>query len=358
MHVSRRQLLLGSACCAALSGCASDLGRYAHTPLAELGELAAASGICHAAYVLLRAGVPGPIQLVRGCDASAEAGPNAVLQAASLTKPVLAFTVLELAQAGNMELQAPVSTYLPKGYAHRQKPFGNPTDNPTDWVAPSTLARMTVANLLNHSAGLPNWTRSALKPAFEPGTRWQYSGEGYLVLQAIVEAVTGQGIEAAVSQRVFEPLGMQDSRMRLTDDIRARVLGGLDGQGRSAGFDFTQANAAASLYTTAGDYARFLAALAARGDLLAATVADPIEVDRKLGLRWGRGWGIEDAEGGPFLWQWGNNPGYRAFAMLSQRTGDGFVLMTNSERGLRLAAPLAHAAAPAQHGVFRFGMLG
>nr|WP_248281246.1 serine hydrolase domain-containing protein [Azoarcus sp. TTM-91] len=153
--------------------------------------------------------------------------------------------------------------------------------------------------MLNHSSGLPNWSDDILAPTFEPGQRWQYSGEGYLLLQAIITAVTGESIETAVSRFVFEPLGMRDSRMHLTDDIRARVVDGVGWLGSSKHFEFIESNAAASMYTTAGDYARFLAALASRSDLLSLTVAAPIPVDPDLGLAWGYGWGIENAEGAP-----------------------------------------------------------
>src|SRR5690606_125300 len=103
----------------------------------------------------------------------------------------------------------------------------------------------------------------------------------------------------------------------LTDDIRERVVDGTGWLGGSQHFAFSEPNAAASMYTTAADYAAFPAALASRRDLLSLTIAAPIPVDQDLGLAWGYGWGIEHAEGGPYLWQWGNNPGYRAFAMLS-----------------------------------------
>ena len=74
-------------------------------------------------------------------------------------------------------------------------------------------------------------------------------------------------------------------------------------------------------------------------------------------MAWGYGWGIETAAGGPYLWHWGNNPGFRACAMASVSSGNGYVLFTNSERGMPLAAPLARATVPADHGVFRFHML-
>lgn len=354
MNLSRRSLLLSGAAAFSLSACASHLDQYGSTPAAEL---AVSARICYATYVVLRAGVPGEPVVLEGCGDSAFARKDGILQAASLTKPVIAYAALELARAGQLDLQAPVSRYLPDGYLHRQKPFAGPDDKHADRVPPEVLAGIPVATLLNHSSGLPNWSDDVLVPDFEPGQRWQYSGEAYLLLQAVIAAVTSESIETAITRLVFAPLGMHDSRMRLTDDIRARVVSGVNWMGRPAHFEFTEPNAAASLYTTASDYAKLLAALAARRDLLSLTLANTIPVDAALGLSWSNGWGLETAAGGPYLWQWGNNPGYRAFAMLSVTTGDGFVLLSNDENGLRLAASLAQATFPGEHGVFRFYML-
>ena len=63
---------------------------------------------------------------------------------------------------------------------------------------------------------------------------------------------------------------------------------------------------------------------------------------------------IERGPGGPYIWQWGNNPGYRSFAMASVTSKDGFVILTNSERGMPLAASVAHSILPADHNAFRF----
>ncbi|MDE2417831.1 MAG: hypothetical protein KGN32_08505 [Burkholderiales bacterium] len=58
-------------------------------------------------------------------------------------------------------------------------------------------------------------------------------------------------------------------------------------------------------------------------------LSNPVPVDPALGLQWGLGWGIESAEGGPYLWQWGNNP----------------------------AIVLSPSVLPAEHKVFRFSMV-
>jgi len=355
MPISRREFLVFGATVPLLSSCATDLSKFSEEPLPALAER---FGVCAATYATLDAGKPGTPAVVSGCSSARPVHADVIFQAASLTKPVIAFVALKLVRDGKLDPSAPVSRYLPNGYAHHQHPFGGVNANEVDLVPASTLARIPVATLLNHSSGLPNWTSGALAPEFEPGKRWQYSGEGYVLLQAVISAVTKQDIESCVSTYVFAPLGMRDSRLHLTEDIHERLVNGTSWIGRSRQLDFKEPNAAASLYTTAADYAKLISALLADTALLSLTLAKPITTDSKLGLAWGYGWGIETAAGGPYLWHWGNNPGFRAFAMVSASSGNGFVLFTNSERGMPLAAALAHSTIPADHGVFRFYMLG
>ena len=355
MPISRRKFLVAGAIAPFLSSCATNLSKFGEEPIADL---AARLGVSAATYVTLDAGKPNTAMVVSDGSSTRHVPADGIFQAASLTKPVIAFVTLTLVRDGKLDLSAPVSRYLPDGYAHRQNPFGGGNAPKVDLVEASTLARIPVATLLNHSSGLPNWTRGALSPEFVPGERWQYSGEGYLLLQAVICAVTGQDIESCVSKHVFEPLGMRHSRLRLTEDIRERIVKGTSWFGWGRQFDFSEPNAAASLYTTAEDYAKLISALLADTTMLSLTLVNPVETEPDLGLAWGNGWGIETAAGGPYLWQWGNNPGYRAFAMASVSSGNGYVLLTNSERGMPLAASLARTTIPAEHGVFRFHMLG
>ena len=355
MPISRREFLVAGAITPFLSSCATNLSKFSEEPLPAL---AARLGVCAATYVTLDAGKPNNTVVLSGCSSARPIHAEAMFQAASLTKPVVAFVALTLVRDGKLDLSAPVSRYLPDGYIHRQNPFGGANARQVDLVPASTLAGIPVATLLNHSSGLPNWTKGALVPEFVPGERWQYSGEGYVLLQAVISAVTGQGIEAFVSKYVFDPLGMRHSRLRLTEDLREQVVNGASWFGWDSQFDFREPNAAASLYTTTEDYAKLLSALLADTTLLSLTLANPVPTEPELGLAWGYGWGIETAAGGPYLWHWGNNPGFRAFAMVSASSRNGYVLFTNSERGMPLAASLARSTIPAEHGVFRFHMLG
>lgn len=355
MPISRRSLLAASAAVPWLTSCAT--GPYP-VQSHSLPELASRLGVRAASYVTLEAGRPGEtVWLHADARAAATQPARPIFQAASLTKPVVAFVALKLARQGRLDLRAPVSRYLPDGYLHRRNPFDD-GDMSGDRVPASTLARIPVATLLNHSAGLPNWTGGALAPEFEPGARWQYSGEGYLMLQAVLAAVAAQDLEALVMAEAFQPLGMDHSRLRLEEGLRSQMASGTSWSGWGREHSFRTPNAAASLYTTAADYARLMAAWLADPALVGMAMADPVSVSPELGLSWGLGWGVMAAPGGPYLWQWGNNPGFRAFAIMSVASGQGFVLLANSERGMPLATALTRDLLPGALGVFRFPPLG
>ena len=105
-----------------------------------------------------------------------------IFQGASLAKPIVATLVLKLVLRGELALDQPVSEVLPSGYAHRQNLFSLREDPQIDVVPSATLKKLTVRHLLSHTAGLPNWSgRSPLRIEGEPGKRWRYSGEGYVL---------------------------------------------------------------------------------------------------------------------------------------------------------------------------------
>jgi CubicO group peptidase (beta-lactamase class C family) len=244
MSISRRKFIVASASAPFLSSCTTNLSKYSEE---SLPSLSARLGVCAASYVILNAGKPSADVVVSGCSAARSVQAEPIFQAASLTKPAIAFVALKLVQNGKLDLNAPVSLYLPDGYLHRQNPFDNARLPLVDLVPASTLARIPLGTLLNHSSGLPNWTSGALSPEFVPGKRWQYSGEGYVLLQAVISAVTGQGIESCMSMYVFDPLGMQNSRLRRTEDIRQQLVDGVVWLGIGRQLEFSEPNAAASL---------------------------------------------------------------------------------------------------------------
>jgi CubicO group peptidase (beta-lactamase class C family) len=138
--------------------------------------------------------------------------PDTKFRLGSITKQFTAALVLLMQQEGKLNINDPVSKYLPD--------------------APKAWEKITLANLLGHTSGIPNftslkefgtWAASAHtwdeeyaffrdKPLdFEPGTKFSYSNSNYEVLGGILEKVSGEKYGDLLRQRIFGPLGMNDS---------------------------------------------------------------------------------------------------------------------------------------------------
>ena len=271
-------------------------------------------------------------------ESEAPVTPETVFEAASLSKPVTAYVALRLAERGVIDLDAPLWDVLPY-----------------ERLAHDARARtLTPRLVLTHRTGLPNWGATPLDLSLTPDERWGYSGEGFVYLQRAMEAATGEPLDALARREVFEPFGMTHSSF-----VRR------DGRAQATGYDMLgepralrqsdDANAAASLVTTAGDYARFLAgvlrgdglaaetareALARQTDVPAAPFSD--DGDPAVGARvgWGLGWGVQDNEGRRAIWHWGDNGSFRAFVVGDPDRQSGVVFLTNSENGLSFAEDL------------------
>lgn len=258
-----------------------------------------------------------------------------VFQAASLSKQVFAYAVLRLVDRGILDLDRPLAELLP---------------NPRMSEDPR-YREITPRHVLSHSSGLPNWGGDRLRLSFDPGTDFQYSGEGYVYLQRALEHLTGKSLDRLLSEEVFEPLGLEDSAMKWHPRFEGHAAARHGEWGRSDGVvRIEEENAASSLLTTARDYGRFAAALVTGRGLEAETFAAALEPrvavaaradrDPAPGLGWGLGWGIQEGAAGRALWQWGHNDGFRAFLIGYPERGDAFVYFTNGSEGLSIAADL------------------
>jgi CubicO group peptidase (beta-lactamase class C family) len=219
----------------------------------RIPELMAQAGVEGLQIAVLSGGEPG----WRGSFGLANAETKApvtdasVFEGASLSKPVFAHAVLTLVDAGLIDLDTPISKYLPGRH---------------DVGDDGRLDLITPRHVLSHQSGFPNWRAGsdALKIHFTPGERFSYSGRGFVSLAAAVERITGQTLEAFMRRTVFDPLGMTSSRYVWQSRYESLkvynhgLLGDLAGRRTPR-----RADAAASLHTTAGDYARFVAAVLA-----------------------------------------------------------------------------------------------
>jgi CubicO group peptidase (beta-lactamase class C family) len=324
---------------------------------AAAGSLAIEHRVCAVAYAFISARSVNHAGVTSGCDLSVQLTPDSIFQGASLAKPVVAYGVLKLVQRGLLDLDAPVLSYLPGGYVRRINPFDNRPPVLTERVTAPELKGVTLRMLLSHTSGLPNWSTGRLTFDFPPGTSWQYSGEGFMLLQCVVEAVAGRPLDEVIRREVFEPIGMTSTELRWKASLAERLVDGTSLSGQKRQLRFPEPIAAASLYTTANDYAKFVATLLSDSSALNLTTEKPATAHRHTGQEWGLGWGIEPDVQGLNLWQWGSNPGYRAFVMASASSGNAVVVFTNSERGMALAQPLTKIVLPGEHPAFRFPML-
>jgi len=183
--------------------------------------------------------------------------PEAKFRLGSLTKQFTATLVLLLQQDGKLNINDPVSKYLP--------------DTPKTWE------KITLAELLGHTSGIPSFTdmkefgvwrmsphtteeELALfrdKPLdFEPGSKFAYSNSNFEVLGAVIEKVSGKKYGDLLRERIFEPLGMKDSGLDSDELILAKraqgYMPGPNGLVLARSESMTVPWAAGSIYSTTG----------------------------------------------------------------------------------------------------------
>jgi CubicO group peptidase (beta-lactamase class C family) len=276
--------------------------------------------------------------------------PETVFEAASLSKPVFAYAVLKLVQEGKLDLDAPLLKYLDNRYIHEGDPFFH--RGGTDVVRDPLLRRTTAREVLSHTTGLPNWATPGPLSFTGPAGRWQYSAEGYILLQRVVERITGQPLEEWVETTVFEPLGMGHSSFIWKPAFRSNAAIGFDSSGDAERANaYPHAVAPATLYTTLDDYSRFLQRLLDGDAIGKRMMQEQTTVDRAYGMAWGLGIGIEDREPSIAYFHSGNNHGYKTFFLIEPENRKGLLFLTNSDNGYRLIKPFVALALHDRHPV-------
>jgi len=174
------------------------MARASGLRVSELREALRWANVPGAAWASLAMnGISGGVLGSRNLTNEQPVNMDTIFEAASLTKPVFAYAVMELVRQGGLDLFRPLDAYLPKPYP----------------IADKLGGLITGHHVLTHTSGLPNWRHSDGEPlrlSFAPGTRYQYSGEGFYFLQTVVERVTGESVEVFM-RPVLDALGMQRS---------------------------------------------------------------------------------------------------------------------------------------------------
>ena len=288
---------------------------------------------------------------VKNAETGEAVDEETIFEAASLTKPLFAYLVLQLVAEGILDLDKPMAAYLPQDLIEEY--LTHPLDHPEfrrDW-----FEKITARQVLSHSSGMPHGEPldPCLPLLFEPGKQYKYSATGYFFLQVVVEHLMGTPVEDIAQQYVFAPLGMDHSSLVWRNEYEQIAA---NGHGFMAGPEplrkYSDAHAAASMYTTAIDYARFICAVLNAEQLSSEDVthmlSPQIEVDEHIS--WSLGFGLQRDENGDAFWQWGDYGIFRNFVIAYRRERTGIVFLTNSWYGLSIGRELiAHGIGGAAH---------
>jgi CubicO group peptidase (beta-lactamase class C family) len=274
--------------------------------------------------------------------------PDALFRVESLSKPVAAWGAMRLAEAGRLDLDAPV------------------TECVTRLALPEGLSTVTPRQLLSHTAGLGLGDYAARYPPGAPrpslaeqiaremrviapqGTRFAYSDTGYALLELAMEECAGADFTAFMARELLAPLGMTGAsfdwpgrEMPVGHDLRARPVAPYVYPARASG----------GLHATAGDIARFAAAgmagapqpvLSPEG--VAALHRPVVEPDGLFGIV-AEGYGLGHftetlSDGRAAVWHGGQGYGWMSHMHLVPESGDGIVILANSQRAWPLFAAI------------------
>lgn len=273
--------------------------------------------------------------------------------AASFSKSLFAYLVMQLVDEKRINLDKPLYEYLPKPLPEY--------DNYKDLSADDRWKLITARHCLSHTTGFPNWRQlnpkdnNKLEIFFKPGTRYAYSGEGLLLLQLVIEHIVGRKLEELAEEKIFKPLGMYRTSYIWQERFENNF---------AAGHDYDEdpfqkrkrksSNAAGSMETTISDYTRFMANVlqkkgisdAAWKDMLAPQIGiftkqqfpslnnDTTSKNKMIQLSYGLGWGLfKSKQGWAFFKEGHSDDGWQHYTIAIPNKKYALVLMSNSLNG-------------------------
>lgn len=259
--------------------------------------------------------------------------PDTVLPILSVTKQFTAALVMLMVEAGKIQLERPIRDYVAE--------------------VPAAWSKVTVAQCLAHTGGLPNFSASpefeagvdrSLRPTqvletyvrdlpleFEPGSRWAYSNTGYLLLGMALERTTGQDFATLIRDRIARPLGLRATRF---ETGRPALQGYSKGGVSASAFSPYQAFAAGGILSTVDDLATWTAALhggrVLRPRSLALMTSSARTSDGKA-TGYGFGLGVTERDGHRILGHGGGIRGYLSYLAADPEQRTVVVMLSNTD---------------------------
>jgi len=291
-----------------------------------------------------------------------------IFQAASISKPFTAMIALNLVEAGLLDLDSDANEFL-----HSWK---IPKSKHTNAGSDSMQRNVTLRGLLSHTAGMnifgypgypsgselptlhqilsgkPPATSKPVRVVKAPGTVFKYSGGGYLVVQQMIEDVTGRSLSTLAKELIFDKLGMTsstfDSKLPEKFIPRAATAHSKSGEPIPGKWHIYPEQAAASLWSTPTDLAcliiEILKSLKNESNLVLSTEMTYQMLIPQIGMG-GVGFNIVIKDGMTRFGHPGWNEGFHNMIIGCPETGQGIIWMTNGENGRRLGHEVSYGLA-------------
>lgn len=300
-------------------------------------------------------------------DARIPVGPHHLFEIGSISKVFVGLMVAELAEAGRLDLDAPVTTYLP-------------------WfVVASDYPMFTPRHLLHHTSGLvagadavpdelgQGWWMRDLRTGSAPGAMFHYSNIGYILLGLIVTAVAGEAATSFCRSRLLQPMGMTRTIPCVTNADRPLLAVGyapafddrpwVSGDVLAPATWFEVNGADGNIATNGGDFGRFMRMLLNGGSLEGRQIVNPAGFERMTTCLapdgepfagsadvedsfYGLGINVETVRGSKCLTHGGGMVGYATFLLADPGNDVAIAVLTNANGdcpGAQFIARLGHA---------------
>lgn len=310
----------------------------------------------------------GAIEWARGFGVMAVGGspvtPDTIFQAGSISKPVAAMAALYEVQEGKLSLDADVNTELKSwklpassaapGATVTLRELLTHTGGTTVHGFPGYAAGKPVPTLEQVLDGAPPANTAAIRIEAVPGSKWNYSGGGYTIMQHMVIDATHEPFPKLLHDVVLAPIGMTHSTyeqpLPAARQAEAATPYQGDGQPVPGGFHTYPEMAAAGLWTTPSDLARYI--LEVQQSLKGQANHVLSQAMTQQLVQPGKGdWGLGVQIGGSpqrrYFSHGGVNDGFEAFFFGYEDGSEGAVVMTNAQGGTRVAMAVIRSLAAA-----------
>ncbi len=276
---------------------------------------------------------------------------------ASFSKAVFGVLVMKLVENGSLDLDRPLQSYLPKKI-YDYKPLTRWHDDYAALKNDSLYHKITARMCLTHTTGFANsrWFESdyQLRVNFEPGSRYSYSGEGFIYLQVILEKIMGKGLEELAQEIIFKPLQMNTTSYQWLPTYENNYSFGHKTNGELFVKDKdNEPRGGSTLETTAGDYSKFLQAVFEEKILskkswnelfkpqlrirstrqFGPLASEDSDLNSAIELSYGLGWGLLQSPYGFGAFKEGHGNGFQHYSIVFPEAKIGIMLMTTSDNG-------------------------